>query len=311
MRNIRHRKTGLLPFAAAAVILCCSLTEADIRLISYADSTEQIAVSAEQAQTESAEVRKIGLDASWKYSGYSEICSGQAVLYKASENRRDITVAVNAGHGTKGGSSVKTYCHPDKTPKLTGGTTGAGAVKAVAVSSGMTFRDGTPEAAVTLRMAMILKELLLKEGYDVLMLRDEEDVQLDNVARTVIANNNADIHIALHWDGDSLNTIKGAFYMSVPDGLKAMDPVKDCWLKHEKLGDALIEGLRNKGIRIWSSNPLDMDLTQTSFSTIPSVDIELENQCSDHSDSMLRLEAEGLIDGIGSYFKDERQQPSR
>ena len=30
------------------------------------------------------------------------------------------------------------------------------------------------------------------------MIREEEDVQLDNVARTVIANNTADIHISLH-----------------------------------------------------------------------------------------------------------------
>ena len=32
------------------------------------------------------------------------------------------------------------------------------------------------------------------------MLRDGDDVQLDNVARTVICNNAADCHIALHWD---------------------------------------------------------------------------------------------------------------
>ena len=66
-------------------------------------------------------------------------------------------IAVNAGHGTKGGSSVKTLCHPDGSPKLTGGTTQAGAVRAVAVSEGMTFRDGTAERDVTLRMAKILK----------------------------------------------------------------------------------------------------------------------------------------------------------
>lgn len=250
---------------------------------------------------------KIGLNADWKYADFSEIYSGHAVLYRAAgTERKGITVAVNAGHGTKGGSSAKTYCHPDKTPKVTGGTTAAGAVKAVAVSSGMTFRDGTPEAQVTLRMAQILKERLLKEGYDVLMLRDDEDVQLDNVARTVIANNCADIHIALHWDGDSLNTIKGVFYMSVPDGLKSMEPVSAHWQQHEALGDSLIDGLKECGLKIWSSNPLDMDLTQTSFSTIPSVDIELGNQCSDHSDRILELEAEGLLRGINSFFNNSR-----
>lgn len=58
-------------------------------------------------------------------------------------------------------------------------------------------------------MAKVLKDKLLSAGYDVLMIRDGEDVQLDNIARSVIANNAADCHIALHWDSTTSN--KGAF----------------------------------------------------------------------------------------------------
>ena len=246
--------------------------------------------------------QEIGLDSSWKYADFAEIKSGKAVLYKASLNRKEKIIAVNAGHGTKGGTSVKTWCHPDKTPKVTGGTTGTGATKAAAVSSGMNFNDGTPEKTVTLRMAQILKEKLLAAGYDVLMLRDGEDVQLDNVARSVIANNTADCHIALHWDGDGLSTIKGCFYMSVPDKLKGMEPVASHWQEHERLGDSLIAGLKAQGMKIWGSNPLDMDLTQTSFSTIPSVDIELGNQVSRHDDEILQQQADGLVAGVNSFF---------
>lgn len=112
---------------------------------------------------------KICLDSSWKYADHARITSGYAVMYKAKKNRKDIVIAVNAGHGTKGGSSVKTLCHPDGSAKVTGGTTAAGSVKAVAVSDGMAFRDGTAERDVTLRMARILKKKLLAEGYDVLI----------------------------------------------------------------------------------------------------------------------------------------------
>lgn len=245
---------------------------------------------------------KIGLNSSWDYASFSVINSGKAVFYAAKANRKGKVIAVNAGHGTEGGAAVKTYCHPDKTPKLTGGTTKAGAVKAAAVSGGMTFADGTPEKTVTLRMAQILKEKLLAAGYDVLMLRDAADVQLDNVARTVIANHTADAHIALHWDGDGLSKAKGCFYMSVPDGLKQMAPVASHWQQHEALGDALIGGLKAQGLAIWGSNPLDMDLTQTAYSTIPSVDIELGNQHSAHDDATLQKEAEGLLAGINAYF---------
>ena len=55
-----------------------------------------------------------------------------------------------------------------------------------------------------------MRDKLLAAGYDVLMVRDGSDVQLDNVARTVICNNVADCHISLHWDGDGLNYDKGS-----------------------------------------------------------------------------------------------------
>ena len=270
-------------------------------------TVKEDAVEPEETEAASAPVvyedgGQIILDPSWTYADHSKINSGAAVLYKAAENRKEIVVGVNAGHGTSGGTKVKTLCHPDGSAKMTGGTTAAGATEAVAVSSGMTFNDGTPESSVTLRMAQILKEKLLAAGYDVLMLRDRDDVQLDNVARTVICNNAADCHIALHWDGDGLNYDKGCFYISVPDGLKSMEPVASHWSEHNALGSALVEGLRAQGAKIHGGGSMSIDLTQTSYSTIPSVDMELGNACSDHSDSALDLLGNGLVQGVNSYF---------
>lgn len=252
------------------------------------------------AQTAGTE---IGLSPGYRYAQFSKINSGKAVLYKSTaQNRKNKTVCVNAGHGTSGGSSVKTLCHPDGTPKVTGGTTGAGATTAVAVSSGMTFADGTPESVMTLKMAKLLKGRLLAEGYDVLMIRESKDVQLDNIARTVIANNNADCHIALHWDATSSN--KGCFFMSVPDraSYRAMEPVASHWQDHDRLGEALIKGLKGAGNKIFSNGSMATDLTQTSYSTIPSVDIELGDKISDHSDQTLNRLADGLVAGINTFF---------
>lgn len=254
-------------------------------------------------QTSKLKTEKIYLDASWKYADHAKIKSGYAVLYRAKKNRKEITIAVNAGHGTKGGSSVKTLCHPDGSAKVTGGTTEAGAIKAAAVSDGMAFNDGTAERDVTLRMAQILKKKLLAEGYDVLMVRDGTDVQLDNVARTVICNNVAECHIALHWDSDGLSCDKGCFYASVPEELKKMYPVSEYWEAHDALGKALIKGLRAKKVKISGTGATEIDLTQTSYSTIPSVDIELGNQCSDHSDKALETRADGLVQGINKYVR--------
>ena len=261
--------------------------------------------TARSGPQQEGEAEKIALDPSWKYADESRINSGYAVLYRAEKNRKGIVIGVNAGHGTEGGDSVKTYCHPDHTPKVTGGTTAEGSVKAVAVSSGMDFRDGTPERAVTLKTAQYLKTMLLEAGYDVLMLRDGKDVQLDNVARTVICNHAADCHIAIHWDSDGLDYDKGAYFMSVPDDLKDMYPVSDHWRDHETLGRALIAGCRETGYKVWGEENMDMDLTQTSYSTVPSVDIEMGNENSDTDDDVCYAAAAALFAGINIYFSGE------
>ena len=263
-------------------------------------------VTPQMQPVEYTNLQQITLDSTWEYADHSKINTGAAVLYPASEEsgRKGIVIGVNAGHGTAGGAKVKTLCHPDGSAKVTGGSTAAGAMEAAAVSGGMTFQDGTPEREVTLRMAQILRDKLLSSGYDVLMLRDSEDVQLDNVARTVICNNVADCHIALHWDsGDGKNYDKGCFYISVPEALKNMEPVASHWQQHDTLGTDLVEGLREQGATIYGKGHMGIDLTQTSYSTIPSVDMELGNAYSDHSDVILEQLATGLLTGINTYFE--------
>ena len=210
-------------------------------------------------------VQEVRLTDNLKYAEESKINSGVAKLYNNNNsNKKDITVCVNAGHGTSGGDNVKTYCHPDHTPKVTGGTTGAGAIKAISVSSGMDFDDGTPEKTVTLQEALLFKDILLANGYNVLMIRETADIQLDNVARTVLANSYANCHIAIHWDGDGLSDDKGAFYMAVPkiESYLQMDPVASIYQKSDALGDALIGGLRSQNIKIFGNGSMEQDLTQ-------------------------------------------------
>lgn len=254
----------------------------------------------------------VNYDESWLYASASEIHSGQAVLYRAggsmeAPGRKNFTVCVNAGHGTAGGSNYQTMSHPDGTPKVTGGTNAEGAVYSTAISSGMAFADGTPEASATLMTAMALKEYLLQDGYDVLMIRESDDVQLDNIARTVMANNCADIHIAIHFD--STQSDKGVYFCSVPDvaSYRQMEPVASHWQEHMALGQALVQGLEAEGFWLFGDGTLPMDLTQTSYSTIPSVDIEVGDGASDHSQEACAMRARGLKEGVGIYFNGKAQ----
>ncbi len=142
----------------------------------------------------------------------------------------------------------------------------------------------------------------MARGFDVLMIRESDDVQLDNIARTVLANNLADCHIAIHYDSTSSD--KGAFYMSVPDvaSYRNMEPVASHWKEHHALGDSLIAGLKGVGVKLFSDGKMAMDLTQTSYSTVPSVDIEVGDKASDYSASSLDKLGNGLADGVELFF---------
>ncbi|MBO4905352.1 MAG: N-acetylmuramoyl-L-alanine amidase [Lachnospiraceae bacterium] len=246
--------------------------------------------------------KSVGIDPDWEWADLAEISSGSAVLYMAATGRKDIVIGVNAGHGTLGGEYARVYCHPDKTPKVTNGSNPKGSLTAVAVSAGMIFNDGTYESDVALRCAQILRDILLDHGYDVLMLRDEEDVQLDNVARSVIANNTADCLVSLHWDGDGLDYDKGCFCIPTPDEIKEMEPVASVWQEHDRLGEALMDGLRSHKCRIYQGRNDPLELTQTCYSKIPAALVELGNGASVHDDDTLSNIAAGLFEGIEDYI---------
>ena len=250
-----------------------------------------------------AGVESISFDPSWKYADYSLTHSDSVKLYRSgASSKKGKVICVNAGHGCSAGGSKFTYCHPDKTPKVTGGSTAKGEIKARSISAGTDLNDGTPEGTATKELAIVVKNRLLADGYDVLMIRETEDVNLDNIARTVIANNNADCHISLHYD--SSETDKGLFFLGVPDvqSYRNMEPVKSHYKDHIRLGEALVKGEKAAGVKIYSNGRMDIDLTQTSYSTVPSVDLEVGDEASDRSPEQLKRIAEGISKGLDIFY---------
>lgn len=304
--------TDIVPEVEEQIDIVDEIEDSDTEQVSEENNIEEV----EEAPVEVLPTKTvIEWNPSWEYADFSNIHSDSVTLYRApGDNRKDVVIAVNAGHGTSGGGKdeVKTLSHPDGTPKVTGGTNAAGEVKSMAVSSGTTFLDGTSEASITLKLARTVKKQLLEDGYDVLMIRDSSDTQLDNIARTVFANNNADCHIALHYD--YTETDKGLYYMYPVEieSYRAMEPVASHWQEHIDLGEALLIGMRNNHVKIKgkedeNGNVIEehgsegVDLTQISYSTIPSVDVEVGDKASDYSKKSLKKIAKGISEGLDNY----------
>lgn len=250
------------------------------------------------------ESEQVKFDTSWKYAEYSAVHTDDATLYYSkSEKRKGKVVCVNAGHGCRGASSYYTYCHPDKTPKVTGGSTAAGSIKATSNNEGTTLLDGTDEAVANLDLSLVLKQQLLDAGYDVLMVRTGEDSQLDVIARTVMANNKADCHISVHYD--STETDKGLFCCSVPSvqSYRDMEPVKSHYKEHLRIEDAIISGSRDAGVKVWNDGKCEIDLMQTSYSTVPSAVVEVGDRASNHSPEHQSDIAKGIVNGVNIFFE--------
>lgn len=251
----------------------------------------------------------ISLDKSEPHAQNSKIHSGKALLYKG----KKYVIAINAGHGTKGAEKLKTLSNPLGLPKATNGTSPKNAIYSLAISQGAKgYKGGFSEAELNLKVAIMLKEKLLKAGYGVLMLREDADVQLDNIARTLIANKYADIHIAIHFDDTSSDN--GAFCMSSQESAFLS---KELNAKNHALCEALLAGFKESGLKVKSKAELEADykdfasyddgkmyleLTQSAYSSVPNTDIELGDKASDTSGESLERLADALALGVEKYL---------
>lgn len=259
----------------------------------------------------SIEEIEIRMDDTFLYATYSVIYEGSAKLYKVGKNvpnYKGKTIAINAGHGTKNGELYKTFSHPDFSPKVAGGTTTEGNVLSFAISEGTRFLDGGREDEANLMIAILLKDKLLKDGYSVLMIREDNNSSLDNIARCVIANEYSDAHVAIHFD--STTNDKGIFYV-IPKNYGNylnMEPLKSNYDNIIKLGQSIIEAYRSLEMKIWkSSGTLDGDLTLFSYSVVPCVNIELGDRATVFTEEKINKLVDGLKLGIDMFFNDESQ----
>lgn len=67
------------------------------------------------------------------------------------------------------------------------------------------------------------------------------------------------------------------------DSYRNMEPVSMFWQDHLNLGDSILNGIIEHNIKIFDDGSLPIDLTQTSYSLIPSIDLELGDRASDIS----------------------------
>ena len=205
----------------------------------------------------------------------------------------------------------KIYIDPGHQSRANGGQEpvgpGSSATKAK-VSGGCTgVVTKIPEYKFTLTMGKKLKKALIKEGYEVVMSRTKNDVNISNVERAKKGNKSgADICIRIHSDSIDDSSVRGVsvLYPSTSNPY----PIKKQAKKSKKLAKVLINeycketGIKNRGIVVRN------DLSGTNWSTIPTVLIEcgfFSNPTEDkllNDPDMQKKMVKGMVSGIDKYF---------
>ena len=251
---------------------------------------------------------KVQLDPSWTYADKAAITGGTAILYTPYQGQKGKTIAINAPYGTDGDSTLTIPIHPDGSGCYIEGAGLTGDKTVSAVPSDSALNDGTMRSTANLVLARTLRDVLLKNGYSVLMIRDGETVALDSIARTVIANNKADVSITINYYEDSEATEdSGTFFCAVPwdKEYRSMTPVKDNFTKLNRLGFNLISGVSEQGLKVRELGAREMDSVQTAYSTIPAVILEAGNRFADHSAAANNKIASGVIRGLEHFFEEK------
>ena len=202
-------------------------------------------------------------------------------------------VGIDPGHQSRGNSSTEPNGPGSTTrkAKVSGGTRGTA--------------TGLYEYKLTLQVAKKLRSELLDRGYQVVMTRTKNDVDISNKERAVLINESgADICIRLHADGGAA-AVRGA---SAQCSSASNPYISKLYAKSKKLSEAVLSsycaktGLRNRGVFYRD------DLTGTNWSTVPTTLMEMgfmTNVADDRfmaSASGQKKMVTGLADGIDAYF---------
>lgn len=214
----------------------------------------------------------------------------------AADAENIFTVAIDPGHQARGNSQREPI------------GPGATEYKAKVAPGTRGVYTGVPEYRLVLDVSLRLRDELTARGFNVVMIRETNDVNISNRERAIMATEaGADIFVRVHANGSSNSNAHGIMTLS-PSRNNPFIP--DLYTKSRALSDHILlamvsaTGARNLGV-------LENDtMTGTNWSTVPVTIVELGFMTNPAEDRLMQTEeyqqklVAGMANGIEAFFAE-------